>query len=72
MKIPSVYDATMSMSVIRESRGMSVKELSRKTGICYATLRGYEEHRGYPGLYNLMLIADALGSSPDELVGWGK
>ena len=46
------------------------KRSEQKTGISTSSLHGYESGKAFPGLYNAMLIADTLGVTLDELVGY--
>ncbi|RVU69817.1 MULTISPECIES: helix-turn-helix transcriptional regulator [Lactobacillus] len=52
---------------ILKDEGLSVYELSKKTGIPDNTLRNYRLKHSDPSFTNACKIADALGVSLDEL-----
>lgn len=54
---------------LRESRGVSRKELAESLGIPYTTLRNYETDQREPGHKLLIDIANTFQVSVDELVG---
>ena len=54
---------------LRESRGISRKELAVKLGIPYTTLRNYETNLREPGHKLLIQIAQIFSVSVDSLVG---
>lgn len=59
-----------SILICRLKSNLLQKDLSKKTGISTSSLHGYESGKVFPGLYNAMLIADTLGVTLDELVGY--
>ncbi|MED2940696.1 helix-turn-helix transcriptional regulator [Cytobacillus horneckiae] len=52
---------------IREKRGMSVSELSRRTGISRQSITKIELHDSEPSGLTMLLIADALELDPREI-----
>jgi len=52
---------------LREARGMSVEELSRRMGVDEATLRRWESGEEDVAAGNVAQLADTLGASQDEL-----
>lgn len=57
------------LKAIRHARGMTQGELAEKSGITQTTICHYEKGVIYPSLYNFTLIANALDTSADILVG---
>lgn len=53
--------------VIREHRGMSMRELARKAGIRVDQLERYEKGRNAPRADRLKVIAEVLGVDPIDL-----
>ncbi len=51
----------------RLSRGMSQQELAIKAGVAQSMLTGIERYDYRPGLRVRTKIADALGTTPDEI-----
>ena len=58
-----------NLIALRESRGVSRKELAESLGIPYTTLRNYENDQREPGHKLLVDIAHIFRVSVDELVG---
>lgn len=56
---------------LKEKKGYSYRDLEIKTGISRSTIQRYVENTSskFP-MNNLILIAKALGTSPEELMGW--
>lgn len=52
---------------LREARGLSTAELSRRLGLDEATVRGWEADAGDPSDDHLRSLADLYGVSQDEL-----
>lgn len=52
---------------LREARGMSVDELSRRMGVDEATVRRWESGEEDVDDGNVSQLADTLGASQDEL-----
>jgi len=60
---------SFELSAIMKEKGVTTAELSAKTGIKAATINEYRGARKKePTLYRGLLIADALGVSPWELI----
>ena len=53
----------------RENLGLSIMELSRKTGISHQNLSRWEANQVAPNIYACMKLADFYGITLDELVG---
>ena len=58
-----------AMKKARLDKGYSQAKLCQKTGISNACISFYENGIVFPGVLNLIDIADALGITLDELVG---
>lgn len=56
------------IAALREEKGMSQRELSRRTGLGNATISRIEAGEGNPGPDTLVKIADALSIPVDELM----
>ncbi len=52
---------------LREARGLSTAELSRRLGVDDAMVQGWENVEGEPGDEHLRTLANAFGVSQDEL-----
>lgn len=52
---------------IRAEKGISLKELERRTGISKSALNNYENGKRYPNLQQLELIAEALNTTISSL-----
>ena len=60
----------MRLTEVMKERGMTTQELSEKTGIPATTINEYRSARKKePSFSRGMLIADALGVDPHELLG---
>lgn len=58
-----------AMRKAREKAGVTLSELSRKSGVAYVSIQGWEVGRTSPNLLGAELCADVLGISIDEYVG---
>ncbi len=58
-----------SMRKARKSRGVTMDELSAKSGVAVSTIWRAESDNGYPGVLVLTACADVLGISIDEYIG---
>lgn len=56
----------------RISKGLSQAELGDKIGLSGVAIMRYEKGQREPKQKTLIDIADALGVSPTELLGWGE
>lgn len=54
---------------LREANNLTVREFCSKCGISTNTYHYYLYRGGMPTLYTVMMIADAFGMTPDELLG---
>lgn len=58
-----------SITRIRESKGLTQKELASKAGLSYSFINDIENGRRNPSLESLELIAAALDTSVQEIMG---
>lgn len=58
-----------SMKKARLDKGYTQGQISLKTGVSPASISLYESGEIFPGILNLIEIADALEITLDELVG---
>ena len=58
-----------SMRLCRVARGVSVIELSERSGVSESTIYHTEQDKSYPGVLILAALADALDVSLDEYIG---
>lgn len=54
----------------RGYRDMTQGELAEKVGVNITTIVKYEDGSMVPGADKVFAIADALGCTPSELMGW--
>lgn len=54
----------------RARKGMSQVELAEASGINRAAIGFYENGEQMPGADKIFALADALGVTPNELIGW--
>ena len=59
-------EATMRARIMK---GVSVKEMSEKTGISQMTIRNMENGKNVPSILYAEAMADVLGISIDEYIG---
>lgn len=52
---------------LRDARGLSTAEVSRRLGVDEAMVRGWENDEGEPGDDHLRSLAEVYGVSQDEL-----
>lgn len=52
---------------IRAQKGISLKELERRTGISKSALNNYENGKRYPDMLQMEKIAEALNTSISNL-----
>lgn len=57
-----------AMRRTRIRHGLTVKEMSEKTGICEASIRGIEKDRQVPNILFVEAMADVLGVSIDVYI----
>lgn len=60
------------MAELRSAAGYSQRDLARETGISQRMIAYYEKQAKYPPTHLLPLLAEALGTSADELLGMEK
>ena len=60
-----------NLRVKRAELDMTQAELAEKSGVNIATINSYEQEGYTPGADKLCLLADALGCTPNDLLGWG-
>ena len=58
-----------AMKQHRVKAGLSCQKLAKLAGISAHCIRAYEYARSYPGLYNLICIANALNIGIEEYIG---
>ena len=58
------------LRAIRAERLLSQEDVARMVGTTAMSISRYERGRTCPSARVLWDIADALGTTPDELVGW--
>ena len=61
-----------AMRRCRLNKGLSVEKLAKFSGISYAMICFIEEDKRNPSLITLEALADTLGVSLDEYVGWDE
>lgn len=54
---------------LRKYKGLSIKDLSQKTGISQRMIVHYEKHVSYPSLDKIEIIANALKVNITDLLG---
>lgn len=54
----------------RAEAGLNQMELSELIGVNYTTVSKWEQGAQMPGADKVFAIADALGTTPDYLLGW--
>ena len=69
MQKTTYYDAMLRARMWKE---MSRAELSRRSGVNVTMLYNYETGKTVPGLLAVMSLADALGVSIDNYVGYRR
>ena len=68
-----LFDKNAFAANLRAERGrcdVSQSELADKTGINIATISQYEDGAYVPGVDKLCALANALGCTPNDLIGW--
>jgi transcriptional regulator with XRE-family HTH domain len=71
--VQTASDFSAALSALRRRAGLTVREVSRRTGIPAGTLGGYFSGRHLPSLTQPRVLADllaALGVGDDELPTW--
>lgn len=56
--------------VARRSKGLTLRDLEDMTGIPNSALSRYEHDHSQPTLERLVILADALGVTPNYLLGY--
>lgn len=57
------------MREARTEAGYSESQLANLAGVPQASIRGYEADKVFPGILNLIALADALNMSIDDYIG---
>lgn len=65
-RLKSELAKNIKIALIRAD--MSQNKLSAKTGMSTQTISNYMNGRSYPDLFNLSIIAGAMGTTPKELL----
>ena len=60
---------SMCMRDNRKEKGLTQKQLAKKSGVSISCIRYYEHGNVEPGLFNLVCMADALEIGLDEYIG---
>ena len=60
------------LRVMRVDRRMNQSDLASSSGIAAPIISRYECGENMPGVENLCALAEALGCTPNDLIGWGK
>ncbi|MCR4999514.1 MAG: helix-turn-helix transcriptional regulator [Lachnospiraceae bacterium] len=60
-------DAKIKLSVLRESRALSQRELSKETGIPASTIAAYETGNRNPKLENALIFARFFGVPVEQI-----
>ncbi|MBQ8733568.1 MAG: helix-turn-helix transcriptional regulator [Anaerotignum sp.] len=56
----------------RKQKGYSQTELAKKLNYGYTAIANYESGRNEPSRDVLIVLADTLGVTVDELLGWSR
>ena len=59
-----------NLRVKRAELDMTQAELAEKSGVNIATINSYENSGYMPGADKLVALAEALGCTPNDLLGW--
>lgn len=62
-----IYDMVVKIWEVRSQKGISLRELERRTGISKSALNNYENGKRYPDLLQIEKIAIALNTSISNL-----
>lgn len=60
-----------NLRVRRAELDMTQAELADLSGVNIATINSYENGGYTPGADKLWVLADSLGCTPNDLMGWG-
>ena len=60
------------LKVLRAERRMNQSELAEASGLTLSLVSKYETCQNVPGADNLCALAEALGCTPNDLLGGGK
>lgn len=60
----------MNLRMQRARADISQSELAERVGVNITTVAKYEDGSTTPGADKVFAIADALGCTPHELMGW--
>ena len=60
---------SMCMRDNRKKKGLTQKQLAKKSGVSISCIQHYEYGNVEPGLFNLVCMADALEIGLDEYIG---
>lgn len=68
------FDKSVFAARLRGKRAeadMSQTELAERSGVSQTTVFQYEDGTQTPGADKLFALAEALGCTPNDLIGWG-
>lgn len=67
------FDKNVFAAKLRGKRAeadMSQAELAERSGVSQASIFQYEDGGSLPGADKLFALAEALGCTPNDLIGW--
>lgn len=59
------------LRALRAGRHLSQESLARMSGVSAMAISRYEHGLNSPSVESVLLLADAFGMTPGELIGWG-
>ena len=68
------FDKAVFAAKLRGKRAeadITQDELAKRAGISQASVYQYEDGGALPGADKLSALAEALGCTPNDLIGWG-
>ena len=64
------YVFAANLRAARARRDISQGELAKRTGLNLTTISQYEDGAFVPGADKIIALAEALGVTPNDLMGW--
>lgn len=58
------------LRAVRRSRGLTIDELEKKSGISRAVISAYELNKNQPGIFNLEVLCKSLDIRASALLGF--
>lgn len=68
-----IFDKNLFAANLRAARArkdISQGELAKEVGVNLATISQYEDGAFVPGADKVIALAEALGTTPNDLMGW--